>query len=160
MAIIGYLMFGSATQSQITLNLPTDKLCSKVAIYTTLINPIAKYALVVTPVVNALENHLIRSPNKGFCILIRSCLVLSTIIVALSVPFYGYLMSLVGALLSVTGSVILPCLCFLKISDSFRGFGLDIIVIWCIVVLGFLVLAVGTGVALQEIILHLVKRQT
>jgi vesicular inhibitory amino acid transporter len=53
MAVFGYLMFGSNVQSQITLNLPIEKLSSRVAIYTTLVNPIAKYALMVTPIVNA-----------------------------------------------------------------------------------------------------------
>jgi solute carrier family 32 (vesicular inhibitory amino acid transporter) len=44
---VGYLMYGDALQSQVTLNLPSGKLSSKVAIYTTLVNPLTKYALVV-----------------------------------------------------------------------------------------------------------------
>ena len=56
MAVLGYLKFGSEVQSQITLNLPIEKLTSRVAIYTTLVNPISKYALMVAPIVNATEN--------------------------------------------------------------------------------------------------------
>jgi len=37
MAIIGYLMFGDEVESQVTLNLPLDKVSSKLAIYTTLV---------------------------------------------------------------------------------------------------------------------------
>ncbi|XP_057525191.1 amino acid transporter AVT1J-like isoform X2 [Amaranthus tricolor] len=38
MAIIGYLMFGSKVYPEITLNLPTNKISSRAAIYTTLIS--------------------------------------------------------------------------------------------------------------------------
>ncbi|KAK1414085.1 hypothetical protein QVD17_29825 [Tagetes erecta] len=44
-AVIGYLMYGSNAKSEITLNLPTNKLSSRVAICTTIVTPIAKYAL-------------------------------------------------------------------------------------------------------------------
>ncbi|OVA09000.1 Amino acid transporter [Macleaya cordata] len=36
MAVLGYLMYGENVQSQVTLNLPTKNLSSKIAIYTTL----------------------------------------------------------------------------------------------------------------------------
>ncbi|KAL0332076.1 UNVERIFIED_CONTAM: Amino acid transporter AVT1I [Sesamum calycinum] len=156
MAILGYMMFGSKLQSQITLNLPTHKISSKVAIYTTLVNPLAKYALMVTPIVTSLETHFRSHRNKGLMsTLIRTCLVLSTIIVALAIPFFGYLMSLVGAFLSVTASIILPCLCFLKISGIYGRFRLESFSIWGIVLIGILVLVIGTYTALQEIFQHL-----
>ncbi|KAL0450546.1 UNVERIFIED_CONTAM: Amino acid transporter AVT1I [Sesamum latifolium] len=142
MAILGYMMFGSKLQSQITLNLPTDKTSSKVAIYTTLVNPLAKYALMVTPIITSLETLFQSHRNKGISTLIRTCLVLSTIIVALAIPFFGYLMSLVGAFLSVTASIILPCLCFLKISGIYGRFRLESISIWGIVLIGILVLVI------------------
>lgn len=157
MAILGYLMFGSEMRSQITLNLPTNRISSKIAIYTTLVNPLAKYALMVTPIVSALESRLLAHPNKGLSMLIRTFLVLSTILVALAVPFFEYLMSLVGALLSVTASIILPCLCFLKISGTYRRFGLELIAIWGIVLVGGVVLVVGTYTASLEIFEHLIR---
>ncbi|KAG8384696.1 hypothetical protein BUALT_Bualt04G0144800 [Buddleja alternifolia] len=156
MAILGYLMFGSKVQSQITLNLPINKISSKVAIYTTLVNPLAKYALMVTPIVSALENRFLPYPNRGLSLVIRTCLVLSTIVVALAIPFFEYLMSLVGAFLSVTASVILPCLCFLKISGIYHRFGFESIFLWGIVLIGVFVLVVGTYTAVQEIVEHLV----
>ncbi|MBA0842053.1 hypothetical protein Goarm_001901, partial [Gossypium armourianum] len=116
MAIFGYLMFGPQIQSQVTLNLPAS-ISSKVAIYTTLVNPIAKYALMVTPIVNAIKTRFSCRYNLRFLsILIGTNLLISTVLVALAIPFFGSLMSLVGALLSITASIILPCLCYLKIS--------------------------------------------
>ena len=63
MAIFWYLMFGLDVQSQITLNLPTNKLSSRVIIYTTPINPISKYALMFTPIINATKTWSFPYPN-------------------------------------------------------------------------------------------------
>ncbi|KAL0332077.1 UNVERIFIED_CONTAM: Amino acid transporter AVT1I [Sesamum calycinum] len=115
MAILGYLMFGSEVQSQITLNLPTHKFSSKVAIYTALINPIAKYALTLRPIVDAIEDCV--QLRRCYSLILRTTLVCSSVIVALTVPFFGYLMSLVGAFLSVTTSILLPCFCYLKFQE-------------------------------------------
>ena len=54
-------MFGRDVQPQVTLNLPTSQVSSKIAIYTTLVGPIAKYALLlVMPIANAIESRLPR----------------------------------------------------------------------------------------------------
>ncbi|GAV58094.1 Aa_trans domain-containing protein [Cephalotus follicularis] len=156
MAILGYLMFGSEVQSQVTLDLPTDKLSSKVAIYTTLVNPIAKYALMVTPIVNAMKNWCPCNYNKRpYSFLISTTFVLSTAVVALAVPLFGYLMSLVGAFLSITASIILPSLCYLKISGSYKRFGFEIVTVGIMVLLGFVVVVVGTYVSVVQIINHM-----
>lgn len=60
MAILGYVLnvwFRGAVPVN-SLNLPTEKLsCSRVAIYTTLVNPISKYALMVAPIVDIKEEN-------------------------------------------------------------------------------------------------------
>ncbi|KAL6586423.1 Amino acid transporter avt1c [Orobanche minor] len=42
-ATMGYIMFGETTQSQFTLNLPKDLVASKIAVWTTVVNPFTKY---------------------------------------------------------------------------------------------------------------------
>ncbi|TYJ16960.1 hypothetical protein E1A91_A09G017600v1 [Gossypium mustelinum] len=157
MAILGYLMFGSEVQSQITLNLPTNKLSSRIAIYTTLVNPISKYALMVTPIINATEAWFPYHFNKRlFRHIVGTSVVMSTVLVALAVPFFGSLMSLVGAFLSINASVTLPCLCYLKISGSYQKFNGEMVGIGLVIVTGIFVVIFGTYVSLIDII-HMSK---
>ncbi|BAT83366.1 hypothetical protein VIGAN_04050300 [Vigna angularis var. angularis] len=152
MAIVGYLMFGNGAESQVTLNLPLDKLSSKLAIYTTLVNPISKFALMATPITNALKDLLPKTyKNRVTSILLSTVLVLSTTVVALAVPFFGSLMSLVGAFLSVTASILLPCLCYLKISGTYRKFGCETVVIVIIIMIAIVMAISGTYISLMEI---------
>ncbi|KAI3669994.1 hypothetical protein L6452_41547 [Arctium lappa] len=156
MAVIGYLMFGSNVNSQITLNLPTNNISSRVAISTTLVTPVAKYALMLTPTVNAFESWLQSYYKKRKCgFLIRTILMISTVVVALLLPFFGDLMSLVGALLSAMVSITIPCLCYLKISGTYRRFGLEMVIVGLIVLVGLVVAVVGTYVSFIGIISRL-----
>ncbi|XP_057436000.1 amino acid transporter AVT1I-like isoform X2 [Lotus japonicus] len=156
MAMIGYTMFGGGVESQVTLNLPLDKISSRIAIYTTLVNPISKYVLMTTPITNALKDLLPRGYNsKVTDIIVSAILVMSTVIVALAVPFFGYLMSLVGALLSVTASILLPCLCYLKISCNYNKFRFETITIVVILLSGIAIGMSGTYMSLNKIVHHM-----
>ncbi|CAL5068195.1 unnamed protein product [Urochloa decumbens] len=154
MAILGYLMYGDDVKSQVTLNLPEGKLSSKLAIYTTLINPFSKYALMVTPLAAAVEERLLAAGNKrrSVSILIRTLLVVSTVVVALAVPFFGHLMALVGSLLSVMASMLLPCVFYLKIFGVARCGRAEVSLIASIIALGSLVAATGTYSSLKKIV--------
>ncbi|KAE8729862.1 Detected protein of unknown function [Hibiscus syriacus] len=55
MAVLGYLMYGEHLKSQVTLNLPIKKMSTKIAICTTLINPLTKYAIITTPIATTIE---------------------------------------------------------------------------------------------------------
>ncbi|KAF8714967.1 hypothetical protein HU200_027509 [Digitaria exilis] len=152
MAILGYLMYGDDVQSQVTLNLPEGKISSKLAIYTTLINPFSKYALMVTPLATAIEERLLAGNKRSVNLLIRTLLVVSTVVVALAVPFFGHLMALVGSLLSVMASMILPCVFYLKIFGVARCGRAEVALIAAIIALGSLVAATGTYSSLKKII--------
>ncbi|WJZ81112.1 hypothetical protein VitviT2T_000970 [Vitis vinifera] len=152
MAILGYLMFGENLRSQVTLNLPTGKMSSKLAIYTTLINPLTKYGIIITPIANAIEDTFSFHNSRPISITIRTALVISTVVVALTVPFFGYIMEFIGAFLSVTVSMLFPCVFYLKINKASRSFGLELIAIIAILALGSFVAVTGTYTSLRQII--------
>ncbi|CAN1335812.1 Amino acid transporter AVT1C [Linum perenne] len=114
--IMGYTMFGEATQSQFTLNMPAQLLTSKIAVWTTVVNPFTKYALTMTPVAMSLEELIPANKRSYFLIIsIRTLLVISTLVVAISVPFFGPVLSLIGSLLTMFVTLILPCASYLSI---------------------------------------------
>ncbi|KAK7251894.1 hypothetical protein RIF29_35494 [Crotalaria pallida] len=154
-AITGYVMFGDDLNSQITLNLPSKKISTKIAIYTTLINPFTKYAVIITPIANAIEHTKLFNNSKAISILIRTTIVVSTVLVAIFIPFFGYVMAFIGAFLSVAVTLLLPCLCYLKINKAARQFGLELMIIIGILLIGSFICVVGTFTSVKQIVNHL-----
>lgn len=152
-AVLGYLIYGDDVQSQVTLNLPSGKLYTKIAIVMTLVNPMAKYALLVAPITAAVEERL--SLTRGSVpvrVAISTAILASTVVVASTVPFFGYLMSFIGSFLSVMATVLFPCLCYLKIykADGIRH--TEMVAIAGILLLGVFVAVTGTYTSLLQII--------
>ncbi|KAH7656076.1 solute carrier family 32 (vesicular inhibitory amino acid transporter) protein [Dioscorea alata] len=152
MAIFGYLMYGDNLESQVTLNFPSGKIYTKIAIYTTIVNPLTKYALTTTPIATAIEESLGWNTNRSTSIFIRSLLLMSVMLIALTVPFFGYLMAFIGSFFSVTVSVIIPCICYIKIYQDFRENWLHKSIIIGIILFGFIVALVGTYTSIVDII--------
>ncbi|XP_022993096.1 amino acid transporter AVT1C-like [Cucurbita maxima] len=152
-AIIGYLMFGESTLSQYTLNLPQDLVASKIAVWTTVVNPFTKYALTISPVAMSLEEFIPPNHPKThiYSILIRTALVISTLLVGLSIPFFGLMMSLIGSLLTMLVTLILPCACYLSILRGKVTF-LQITLCCIVIAVGVIASAFGSYSSLKKII--------
>ncbi|KAG9459266.1 hypothetical protein H6P81_003774 [Aristolochia fimbriata] len=155
MGVLGYLMYGQEVKPEITLNLPLGKMSSKLAIYTTLINPFTKYALMITPIASAIEDHVV-SPifdsRAANAVLIRTLLVISTVLVALTVPFFGDVMTLTGSFLSSSATMLLPCICYLKLCPASRRCRLELMIIGGILAMGSSFAVLGTVSALRGIV--------
>ncbi|PUZ61447.1 hypothetical protein GQ55_4G277500 [Panicum hallii var. hallii] len=152
--VAGYLMYGASTQSQVTLNLPPGSLRSKIAIYTTLVNPLTKYALFVIPIADAVEDSLRVADSRPVSIAIRTALVVGTTVAALAVPLFGYVTMLTGALMCSSVIMLMPCACYLKISSmtSRKLAGFERVACVGIIVLAVGIAVVGTYIALKHIV--------
>jgi len=150
---MGFLMFGEQSLSQITLNMPQDAIASKVALLTVIINPFTKYALLMNPLATAIEELLpAKIANSYWCfIILRTTLVASSICVAFALPFFGLLMALMGSVLCILTSLILPALCFLRINGS-KATTTQISLSVTIAVVATICMIVGTYSSLADIV--------
>jgi vesicular inhibitory amino acid transporter len=64
-------------------------------------------------------------------------------------------MALVGSVLNTTISILLPCLCYLKISGAYQKWGFEIAIIVVIMVNAVSIGVMGTYSSLKDIIMHL-----
>ncbi|KAK6146903.1 hypothetical protein DH2020_017815 [Rehmannia glutinosa] len=162
-AVCGFLMFGESTNPQFTLNLPTNLVASDIAAWSVVRKqkhgptfsgilpcfqvaaPVTKFGLTITPVALAIEELLPAAQvrSHGVSILIRTSLVVSTLIVALTVPYFGSVMALIGSFLVMLVSVVLPCACYLRIGRG-RLTKLEIATCSLIIVVGVFCAIIGT----------------
>ncbi|PKA63143.1 Lysine histidine transporter 1 [Apostasia shenzhenica] len=151
-ASAGFLMFGESIKSQFTLNMPHQYMSSKIAICTTVVNPLTKYALTMTPVALSLE-ELLPSTKQSlfFAVLIRTLLVISTLFVALLVPYFGFVMALLGSFFTMLVALILPCLCYLSIQRKHVTF-LQVVGCIFIVMVGVLCGAIGSYSSIKKMV--------
>ncbi|GMH22722.1 hypothetical protein Nepgr_024565 [Nepenthes gracilis] len=153
MAVLGYLMYGQNIKSQVTLNLPLRNISSQIAIYTTVINPLTKYAVIITPVAAAIEEKLsCFITSRLISLVIRTALVLSTLVVALTIPFFDSVMAFIGSFFGVVVAILFPCLCYLKLNGPWRRLGLELIILALVLLVGSLIGTVGTYNSVRRII--------
>ncbi|XP_066360205.1 amino acid transporter AVT1C-like [Miscanthus floridulus] len=151
-AVSGFLMFGESTMSQFTLNLPRQYIPSKIAIWMTVVNPYTKYALTMTPVALSIEEAL---PKKMQSYLVgmsvRTCLVFSTVAVALLFPYFALVMALLGSVFTMLVALILPCACYLSIKKGAVPLW-EIILCIIIIMIGVVCACIGSYTSINRMI--------
>jgi vesicular inhibitory amino acid transporter len=120
MAAVGYLMFGNATQKEITLNFGSSILASAALVLVSII-PFCKFALTIAPVALGLEETFEsqgKSRARLFLLcswLLRTALVGLVLLVALKVPKFDRVVAFAGAFLSFNVSILFPVACHLRL---------------------------------------------
>ncbi|XP_020243692.1 vacuolar amino acid transporter 1-like [Asparagus officinalis] len=151
-ASAGFLMFGDSTMSQFTLNMPAQLLTSKVAIWTTVVNPLSKYALTMTPVALSIEELLPSNrQSHSNVVLLRTMLVLTSLIVSLSIPFFGLVMALLGSFFAMLLTLIMPCACYLSIKRKSVS-NLHVSACIFVMILGVVCSCVGSYSSIKNIV--------
>ncbi|KAI5420104.1 amino acid transporter AVT1I [Lathyrus oleraceus] len=151
-AVLGYMMFGDHLKSQITLNLPKNTISTKIAIYSTVINPFTKYAIEISPITIAIEDKWNLCMSRPISILVRTTIVACSVLVALYIPFFAYIMAFTGAFLSVAISLLFPCVCYLKMKKGGKKLELEMMIILGILIIGTLIGIQGTYVSVGQIV--------
>ncbi|KAK1320028.1 hypothetical protein QJS10_CPB04g01837 [Acorus calamus] len=119
LAFIGAKLFGPTVNSQITLSMPRHLVTTKIALWATVLTPMTKYALEFAPFAIQLEHSLPHSMSARARTVIRgtigSLFLLVILCLALTVPYFGDVLSLTGSLISVSICLVFPCAFYLKI---------------------------------------------
>ncbi|KAL7585263.1 hypothetical protein Lser_V15G42692 [Lactuca serriola] len=150
--VFGYLMFGDYIKSQFTLNMPPHYLTSKIAAWTVVVTPVTKFALTLTPIAFGIEELLPPSQQSSYAvsIIIRTALMFFTLLVALTVPYFGVVMALTGSVLMMLVSVIFPCACYLRLLRG-QTTTFEITVCSLMILAGLISAIVGTYSSLSSI---------
>jgi len=77
------------------------------------------------------------------------------VVLALTVPFFGYVVALTGSFLSSTATMLLPCICYLRIFKNRWRWGLELVIIIAIMMMGASIAVIGTYSSLKNIIHNL-----
>ncbi|KAJ7950285.1 vacuolar amino acid transporter 1 [Quillaja saponaria] len=151
-AILGFLIFGDSVKSQFTLSMPKELPASGIAAWITVVIPLTKYPLTILPVALSIE-ELIPWPKLrcyAVSVLLRTILVFSTLVVALSIPFFGSLLALNGSLMAMLVALIFPCACSLRLLSG-RLTKVEIASCILIMVVGLVCSIIGTYSAIIRI---------
>ncbi|KAI3823125.1 hypothetical protein L1987_04555 [Smallanthus sonchifolius] len=119
LAFLGAKLFGPEVNSQITLSMPRGLVFTKIALWATVLTPMTKYALEFAPLAIQLEHRFLYSMKSRTKMIIRgtigSILLLIILVLALTVPYFQYVLGLTGSFLTVAIILIFPSVFYIKI---------------------------------------------
>jgi len=124
------------------------------------------YIIVLAPAREHIETAILSNTSNSYCStdvlknIIRTCIVLGTAVVAISTPYFGSILGLVGGLTDALQSFILPPIIYLKLTgntlSSFRNNFYKTIVVWglCTITYTIIKLSVMIGTYLSFLYLQ------
>ncbi|GBG29496.1 Amino acid transporter AVT1D [Hondaea fermentalgiana] len=123
MALLGYLLFTTHTQEELTLNL-VDVRSSDIMVLLTvvgiIVNPFTKFALTLNPLTTITEQKLFAAGAEVPTwkrLVVRSILAIVALLLAVGLPSFASICAFVGAFCSMVVSLIFPVICFMRLFD-------------------------------------------
>lgn len=157
LGVAGAYMFGDNTASQVTLSMPIHFISTKIVLWMTVLTPMFKFALQLSPITTALETQLYRrckAPKPmlfGMSTLVRSTALAFIAIVSMILPYFEYIVALVGSSMTMAICMVFPCLFYLRLYwDRLKIQSIIFIIV--LVIFGMIIGACGTVVAMQGLI--------
>lgn len=160
LGVVGAYMFGDATASQITLSMPRHFITTKIILWMTVLTPMFKFALQLSPITTALEASLYRHWRNSavskpllFCMstLMRSMVLAAIAIFSMVFPYFEYIVAFVGSSMTIAICLLFPCAFYLKFFwDKLNK--RTVIMTIALMILAFIIGAIGTVVSVQGII--------
>ncbi|KAJ3276493.1 hypothetical protein HK104_003660 [Borealophlyctis nickersoniae] len=165
----GYLMFGPDTKPEITVNLANvesyNRVLTRIGVWLVAVNPLTKFALIMTPVNANFVPKSASNPNLSLSIkeslfsmhtpplrlLSRTLTTLLVLFIAILFPSFHRTMAIIGSAFSFTIAVAFPTLCYLRLfKDSLTAW--ERVGGWMIVVGGVVCAVVGTVGAVVPVV--------
>lgn len=156
-AALGYLMYGTNTAKEITLNITNDvnasdlvKTVARIATVLIVINPITKFGLTMNPVALMVEETIFGSNSdtkacryKIGSIVIRVFLSACCVAAAVSLPFFARVVGFIGAFCSCFVSIVFPVAAAIVLLKNEMTL-LQYMFAWCVLVFGLVCCVWGT----------------
>ncbi|KAI8344474.1 transmembrane amino acid transporter protein-domain-containing protein [Chlamydoabsidia padenii] len=159
MAVSGYMMFGLDTMQEITRNLAQTpgytKWINQGAVYIIVMIPVAKYGLMLNPVIlsgelwmqgySRMDTWCKENTWRKSVLSMVGRIALSAFVIYIATVFPGFdrIMSLLGALFSFGISVIFPLVCYHRLYYSTMS-RMDLLINWTFLILSIILATLGT----------------
>ncbi|XP_075659609.1 lysine histidine transporter 1-like isoform X2 [Castanea sativa] len=154
--LVGYWMFGNSVADNILLSLEKPAWLIAAANMFVVIHVIGSYQIYAIPVFDMMETFLVKKlkfkPSFTLRFITRNIYVALTMMVGISIPFFGGLLGFFGGLVLAPTTYYLPCIMWLIIYKP-KPFSITWIANWICIVLGVALMIVGPIGGLRTIIL-------
>ncbi|KAF8010993.1 hypothetical protein BT93_J1585 [Corymbia citriodora subsp. variegata] len=155
-ALIGYWMFGNSVDEDILITLNKPKWLIAMANMFVVIHFIGGYQIYAMPVFDMIETVLVKKlhfkPSGMLRFVARTAYVAFTMFVAITIPFFGPLLSFFGGFASAPTTYFLPCIIWLIIYKP-KKFSLSWWANWVCIILGVLLMILAPIGGLRQIII-------
>ncbi|CAJ1943146.1 unnamed protein product [Cylindrotheca closterium] len=150
-ALSGYMMFGDFVLDQVTLSLEENssaEFAMTILTYLMILTAFSKLTLTMFPLAIGMEEIFApflstERAVEACSILIKVVLLFAALLVAVYVPSFSFLCSMVGMICTMIVSVIFPSAAYLRLFGPKLGY-LESLVYWCFMLIGCFVAVVGT----------------